>query len=187
MELLAIAGALALLGGCYSPSLRDCTVSCESGAQCLGDQICGADGLCAAPDVAGHCAMTGGAMPDAPVKIELDAGAASDAATALDAALEAPPPAPPDAATTATLRVQIDGAGAVLVDGRGACTAAQDQHGDCSYEVPLGVAVTARALASQLDQRFVAWISATCQAAGATCTFTPTASVTIVAKFDKVP
>jgi len=183
-------GALALLGavagGCYAPALRDCTVSCDSQAHCAGDQICGSDGLCAAPGVAGHCAQVGTPQPtDAQVKIDLDArppGPARDAAVAIDA------PAPsPDAPTTATLRVQIHGKGSVFVDGLGACTAGQDQQGDCGYEVALGVAVTARARASQFDQRFASWSSVTCRSAGATCTFTPTTSLTIVARFDKVP
>jgi hypothetical protein len=85
----------------------------------------------------------------------------------------------------ATLRVQIDGKGNVLVDGFGACTATQGPGGDCSYQVPIGVAQTVRAIPSGFDQKFSAWSSPTCRSAGATCTFTPTASVTIVAKFDK--
>jgi hypothetical protein len=98
-----------------------------------------------------------------------------------------PPPTPPDAAATGQLRVQIDGKGSVLVDNLGACTSGSMGHGDCSYEVPLHVPQTARAIATQIDQRFQSWSSDICRSAGATCTFTPTASVTIVAKFDKLP
>jgi hypothetical protein len=42
--------ALLLLTGCYSPSLRDCTVVCEQSTDCGTGQICTA-GHCAAPGV----------------------------------------------------------------------------------------------------------------------------------------
>jgi len=41
---------LALLAACYSPSVRDCTVTCATGDQCGGGQVC-AGGWCTAPDV----------------------------------------------------------------------------------------------------------------------------------------
>ena len=50
--------ALALLlglGGCYTPDLRDCTVTCSAPGDCAGGQVCGADGFCAASGVAGSC------------------------------------------------------------------------------------------------------------------------------------
>ncbi|HSN28352.1 MAG TPA: hypothetical protein VLT45_18835, partial [Kofleriaceae bacterium] len=53
MALLArTVAAAALLAGCYSPDLRDCTVSCASSADCAGAQVCNASHLCAAQDVA---------------------------------------------------------------------------------------------------------------------------------------
>ncbi len=57
----AIASAIGLgLGGCYAPDLRDCTVTCSAAGDCAGGQVCGADGFCAARDVAGSCG--GGAL-----------------------------------------------------------------------------------------------------------------------------
>jgi len=52
---LRIALAAALLAGCYAPELRDCTVACSDSTDCAGDQVCGGDGYCAAPDLAGMC------------------------------------------------------------------------------------------------------------------------------------
>ncbi|MBA3502412.1 MAG: hypothetical protein H0T65_18755, partial [Deltaproteobacteria bacterium] len=43
---------LACLVGCYSPSVRDCTVSCANPNDCAGDQVCTTDGWCAAPETA---------------------------------------------------------------------------------------------------------------------------------------
>lgn len=42
---------LAILSGCYSPELRDCTVTCSGSDECAGDQVC-TKGLCAAEGVA---------------------------------------------------------------------------------------------------------------------------------------
>jgi hypothetical protein len=57
LKILVLFAVLAL-GGCYSPSLRDCTVACSSPADCGGDQTCN-DGWCAGP--AASCA---GVLPD---------------------------------------------------------------------------------------------------------------------------
>lgn len=38
---------LAILSGCYSPDIRDCTVSCSSADECAGGQVCNAQGYCA--------------------------------------------------------------------------------------------------------------------------------------------
>ena len=38
---------LAILSGCYSPEVRDCTVSCSSADECAGGQVCNAMGYCA--------------------------------------------------------------------------------------------------------------------------------------------
>ncbi len=62
-----------LVGACYAPTLRDCAVTCAAATECGGGQICGADGFCAAPDVAGTC----GAMLDAAPAT--DVGATGDA------------------------------------------------------------------------------------------------------------
>lgn len=150
----ALIAALAALAGCYSPSLRDCTVSCGSVSDCASGQVCGADGLCAAPELAGRCA------PDASV---------------IDA--------PPDAATTASLRVEIAGKGSVIVDGRGTCSSLDPQRGKCMYDIAIGIAQRARATPIQVDQLFESWTSATCSSQGAICTFTPTGATTITVKF----
>lgn len=48
--------ALSLLAvACYEPEAIDCTVSCSGPDECADGQVCGADGFCAAPSVAGHC------------------------------------------------------------------------------------------------------------------------------------
>ena len=68
----AVAAALVTLAGCYAPSLRDCTVSCASQRDCADGQVCGSDGLCASPGVAGHCAAPNdAAVADAPATISL--------------------------------------------------------------------------------------------------------------------
>jgi len=51
---------VALVSACYAPEARDCTVACASADTCLSGQVCGSDGFCAAPDVAGSCAGDAG-------------------------------------------------------------------------------------------------------------------------------
>jgi hypothetical protein len=62
--LLTLAGLA--IGGCYDPSFRNCTVACAQASDCSPDQICGGDGWCAEPDVAGRCDGIRDAEPDAP-------------------------------------------------------------------------------------------------------------------------
>jgi hypothetical protein len=50
---------IALLSACYEPSARDCTLECEAPDECADGQVCGADGYCAAPAVAGTCNPNG--------------------------------------------------------------------------------------------------------------------------------
>jgi hypothetical protein len=155
------AAGLAALAGCYSPAVRDCTVSCEAPGDCVSGQICGSDGFCAAPRMAGRC----GAM------------AMIDAGSPLDAA-------PPDGSSLVSLHVQIMGVGSVLVAGHGICSSAGSQRGDCMYELPANVSQTVFATPIQLDQVFTSWTSLICGGQNASCTFTPVAATTIVAKFD---
>jgi hypothetical protein len=160
MGLLAVAAAAGLvLAGCYSPSLRDCTVSCGSAGDCATGQVCGADGKCAAPAVAGHCPM-------------VDAGHA-DAAP------------PRDAGRTVRLTVQIQGKGSVAVDGAGTCSAQVPDKGSCMYDVVAGVALTAQALPIATTDAFMTWISITCAGQGARCEFTPIAPTVITARFGR--
>jgi len=162
---LALAAAASALGGCYAPTLRDCTVSCGSPAECASGQVCGADGMCAAPDRAGHCLAEG---PDA---------GRPDGAPPIDAA-------PPDTVPLVALRVRIEGKGSVVVDGRGTCSSEAPDKGDCMYDIARGVLQRARAIAIAPDQMFAGWTSATCRGGIAICAFTPAGPTAITAKFD---
>lgn len=52
----ATLGMLATFAGCYAPEVRDCAVTCSGeSSTCADDQVCGSDGFCASPEVAGHC------------------------------------------------------------------------------------------------------------------------------------
>jgi hypothetical protein len=166
MEVLAPLAAAALLAACYQPSLRDCTVSCVSPGDCAHGQVCGADGMCAAPDIAGHCAM-----------VAPDAGRPPRDAAPRDAAPDAP---------TVRLTVLVSGRGSVVLDGGATCSSLDPQHGNCSYDVAPGIAITAQATAIQADQIFARWTSETCSTAPARCTFTPDVATTISARFEKL-
>jgi hypothetical protein len=183
----AFAVALMALAGCYSPSLRDCKVSCAAPGDCAGDQVCGEDGLCAAPELAGQC----GALQGDPI----DAAARADAAPRPDAAMPPPPPPPPpiDAApppidappaAMVSLRVQVKGRGSVVVAGVGTCSSESPQKGDCTYMVPAGVERSAAATQVAPDETFTRWTSLVCVGQDATCMFTPLLFTSISAQFD---
>jgi len=180
MGLLDRRFALVLLvaPACYSPELRDCTVSCAAESDCATGQVCGSDQLCASPDVAGHCASlpVDGGVP--PIR---------DAAHPVDAETIVSPDAQPDAPTTTTLHVQVEGQGRVVITGIGSCDSAAPQKGDCWFGVLLDAAVSAQAVA-HTDWRFDKWTTMTCggdNANNATCDFTPSAATSITAKFRK--
>lgn len=168
MGLLAgIAAAAGLaLAGCYSPSLRDCTVSCGSASDCATGQVCGADGMCASPAVAGRCAA------------QVDAG--HDAPAPPDAALA---DAPPDAGRTVRLTVQVMGKGSVTVEGVGTCSSQDPDRGNCVYNVPPGAPLTAEATPITATDVFTMWSSSTCAGQGARCQFTPVLATVIAARF----
>lgn len=44
-----------ILTACYDPGAVNCTVSCAGSGECASGQVCGSDGFCAAPEIAGHC------------------------------------------------------------------------------------------------------------------------------------
>jgi hypothetical protein len=164
--LARIALAAVAAPACYSPSLRDCTVSCESAGDCAGGQVCGDDQLCAAPEVAGRCALT-----------EVDAGVTVDASPPRDAG--------PDGPVLVALTVQIEGRGSIDVAGRGVCSS-EDSRGRCTYDIALGVAQRVEAIAIDIREPFMSWTSPTCTGQGAVCTFVPMAmpmpmAMTIVA------
>jgi hypothetical protein len=182
----SVAGlATLVLVGCYSPSLRDCKVSCAAPGDCAGDQVCGSDGLCAAPELAGQC----GALPGEPAidaASRLDAAPPSDAREVAVDAAPPPPPPPIDAAPPpmVSLRVQIKGTGSVVVTDVGTCSSDAPQRGDCTYMVPAGVARTAHAAEIKAGETFTRWASLTCGGPSPTCTFTPFVFTSIVAQFD---
>ena len=160
-------GALAASTGCYAPSLRDCTVSCESAGDCARGQVCGSDGLCATPEAAGHCATA-----------EVDAGDV-DASPPRDAAV-------PDSPRLVALNVQVDGKGSIDVAGLGVCSSKDPSHGRCMYDIGLGIAQRVEAIAVEPDQEFDRWTSPTCAGQGAVCTFVPlTMTTLVVAKFGR--
>jgi hypothetical protein len=147
--------AVVVLAGCYTPELRDCTVTCASAADCAGDQVCGRDAYCAAPELAGRCADLG-TNPDASLP-------APDAST------------PPDAGPMpAMLKVEISGMGRVDVPGHPTCVISP-----CFYLVAVGqqLALTA---SPEDDFRFDKWEGAPCANQPAACTATAVAPVTAV-------
>jgi hypothetical protein len=163
MAVLSRAAALACLAACYSPDVRDCSVTCASSADCAGAQICGADHFCAMPEIAGTCAHQQ-AMPDAATPDAGDAGVTPP----VDAA-------PPDAPATGALHLKVGGHGQLLAGGH-TCTM------DCTFQVPLvTIDVVAVGLAGQeLDK----WTEGPCAGSHAT-TCTVIAPVTVGAKFHK--
>jgi len=168
MALLSRAAALACLAACYSPDVRDCSVTCASSVDCAGAQVCGADHFCAMPEIAGTCARQQG-MPDA-------GGTAPDAELPPDAGITPPADAaPPDAPATGTLHLKVGGHGQLVAGGH-TCTM------DCTFQVPL---VTLDVVAVGLgDQVLDKWTEGPCTGSHATtCTVTP--PVTVGAKFHR--
>jgi hypothetical protein len=169
---LAALAALAAPTGCYAPSLRDCTVTCDSERDCASGQVCGADGMCAAPAVAGRCAA-----PEVDAGV-VDASGAHDASPPRDAAT-------PDGPQLITLRVQVDGKGSVDVAGAGVCSTKDPSRGRCMYDIAPGIAQRVEAIAIETDQQFVSWTSVACAGQDAVCTFVPLATTTVIAKFGR--
>jgi hypothetical protein len=168
MAVLSRAAALACLAACYSPDVRDCSITCASSADCAGAQVCGADHFCAIPEIAGTC---GRQRPDAG-----GADAARDDGPPPDAGVTPPADAAlPDAPVTGALHLTVMGHGA-LVAGSHTCT------GDCTYQVPLvTIDVVAVAMGDQVLDK---WTEGPCAGSHAmTCTVTP--PVTVAAKFHK--
>ncbi len=156
------------LAACYSPTLRDCTVTCASSDDCASSQVCGADKMCAAPGVAGTCSE----------HAIVDAGTGPQDAANSDAGMTDAPP------SMVALHVLIDGKGTVFVDNYGPCSSQGAQHGDCLFNVAARVAQTIRVSLPPGDP-FVEWTSDTCKGAGPVCSFTLSAPATITGKFAK--
>lgn len=173
MEVLTRALVLLSLTACYTPDLRDCTVTCASSDDCAGAQICGGDHFCALPAIAGTCARqqvpdAGGAAPDD--------GPARDAGdTPIDAHVTPVDAAMPDAPPLATLHLKVMGHGQ-LVAGTHTCTM------DCMFQVP-AVPIDVIAVGTG-DQVLDKWSEGPCMGShAATCTVT--APITVAAKFHK--
>src|SRR5262249_36569119 len=92
--------AALVVGGCYDPDVRDCTVTCTRTVDCIAGQTCSAAGLCAAPGVTCHSAAG-------------DAADAGDAGDSGDSNVE--------------LKIEIDGPGSVALDGIATCAASCEQ------------------------------------------------------------
>jgi hypothetical protein len=170
MALLARAAILGALAGCYSPDLRDCTVTCATSDDCAGTQVCGADHFCAVREKAGTCSRL---APDAATATGDGATPTSDAAVAADAAPA--DAAPPDAPSLGALELVVMGHGQ-LVAGSHMCST------DCTFMVPLAP-IDVVAVAGG-DQSFVGWTVGPCVGSqSTTCTVTPPATVGV--KFHK--
>lgn len=163
--------AASLLAGCYSPDLRDCTVSCASSADCAGAQLCSADHLCAAKDVA--CSTMTTTPRDASTDGLTDGRMVADAPRVLDAK-----PPPIDAPAPIVVHLHVDGHGQ-LTSGTTSC------QSDCDISVARGTPMNV--LAQGLgDQVFKGWTQGPCVGSQLpSCSLAPTANVTVGAQFHK--
>lgn len=171
MALLArVLAAATLFAGCYSPDLRDCTVSCASSADCAGSQLCNANHLCAAKDVS--CATMTTAPHDA-ASIDNDAPVQRDAAIMIDAGRP-----PIDAPAPVIVHLHVDGHGQ-LTTGTTTCMS------DCDVSVTRGTPMNV--LAQGLgDQVFKGWTQGPCVGSQVpSCALAPTTNVTVGARFHK--
>jgi hypothetical protein len=159
--LIRTAILIVALAGCYDPSLRDCTVTCHAAGECATGQVCGADGYCAAPSVAGTCtAPDAHASIDAPIAI-------------VDSGFDAAPPDAPGA----QLHITITGKGKV-VDSTSTITCSAPP-GDCLFGAEPGAMITLTAIGMG-SHPFNDWTTANCMGMGASCTVTIVAPVTTV-------
>jgi hypothetical protein len=164
---LAAAAAMSLVA-CYQPSVRDCTVSCNSADDCAGDQVC-ANGMCAAPgntcDVTVDAANPDAAFDDAPsTDGTMNDGTMTDGTPPIDAG--------------ADLRIVITGRGSVVGDQPGVnCTV---PPADCTYGINPGTMVMLTAVDGPGTHTFIDWTTPNCMGAGRTCTVTVMAPVTLV-------
>jgi hypothetical protein len=167
-----VAGLASLAAGCYSPELRDCTLTCRAATDCADGQVCGSDHFCAAPGIAGQCSSLPGDAGSDPRDAGIDPPMMADAR--------------PDAApTVAVLTIAIEGKGRVTVQGIGACDESGPQNGHCNFIVALDMATVAQAQPYN-DQRFDKWTTPVCASVSTpTCTFTPIGATTVGVKFRK--
>jgi hypothetical protein len=167
-------GLFIACASCYSPDLRDCTVTCAATSECTGGQICGDDHFCAAPAHAGTC--TPPAAPDAGV----DAG--GHRPPRHDAAIDAAPDAEDD---LVRLTIHIAGQGVIALENGGSCSNEDPTApAECAFLAPRGLPATLHAIARG-NEVFDHWTTATCLLQGATCVFVPLYDTDIGARFRK--
>lgn len=167
-QMLATASVLA--AGCYEPQLGDCVVSCTGAADCAPGQVCGSDGMCAVPELAGRCTGT----------LAGDAGS-------IDAALDARmvDAAPIDASSQIVLQIEIRDQGALAVQNAGSCHFSAPMH-MCAITVTGGAPRLLTAL-PDAGYRFDKWEVGPCIGDDETCLITPIAPVTqIKVKFRRI-
>jgi uncharacterized protein (DUF779 family) len=168
VDVVKLAVLAAALSACYSPSLRDCTVTCAAAGDCASGQLCGSDHLCAAPEVAGQCGRLG-----------LDAGEIVDARTPVDASGV---DAGPDAALRVTIHLHVDRGGFVMLGSGGSCDGSGPTNGDCMLSAPRGVPNTLQAT-EHANAMFDKWTGGPCDHQGALCLLTPEMNLDIHARF----
>ena len=156
---------LALLAGCYSPELADCTVACGTDNDCGTGQSC----------VAGMCASEGVTCSGSP---------GEDAAVTPEDAPMPDPDAPP--AEQGVLRIKIGDQGVVHVPGHEPCDSMVAP--ECMYIIERGTPITLDA--EPHPNRFFEKWEETPQCMGIsdpTCTVTPMGFETrVTAKFKKL-
>lgn len=177
LSYLPALGVVALTG-CYEPQLRDCAVTCVADADCSPSQVCGSDGMCASPSLAGRCPRHAGSTFDG----SLDAESAVDATVVADAAPDAAPPVDAPVPTTVLLRIVIRGRGRVDVSGTSLTCSETSPNHTCTFMVESGDPRTLVAV-PDANTHFEKW-GMSCSGTVASCTLTPVAPLTSVeAKF----
>ena len=78
----------------------------------------------------------------------------------------------------------VMGKGRIDVDGVGSCDSEGNQHGDCTWQVAYGVALSLHAVATNPGHDFMMWLQPiTCAGGNPSCGVTPYLPTTAVGKF----
>jgi hypothetical protein len=182
MAVLARIAALAalVLAGCYDPALRDCKVTCHGAGECASGQVCGNDGFCASPEVAGTCKTRPDASDEADApQMQPDANTTPDSAFDAPVVIDGAPDGNPDAGVV-QLHITITNKGKV-VDSTNTITC-NSPPGDCLFNVEQNKTITLTAVGSA-QHPFDKWTDATCGASAGTnptCTVVTSMAVTLV-------
>lgn len=134
-----------------------------------------AAGGCYAPDLR-DCTVTCGAADDCAGDQVCTGGfCAADGVTCTGGGATTDAPV-----ATIMLRVDVEGTGTVVIDGVGECT---DDQNSCTWTVPAKI-MQFEARQIESDKLFERWTTLNCpQSTQTSCTFTPTSSTTVGAKF----